>query len=126
MTDVDSIPVFIKRTVEQGAPLNGIVHAAGTQTTMALRAVDSSAIDKVMKTNVYAVLMLALGVNQRNCAATPASLVIVSSIMGVVGGPALSVYSSSKAALTGLVKSLSLELAPWIRVNCICPAFVRR
>ena len=125
LTDADSIPALIKRIVEQGGPFNGIVHAAGIQTTMALRAVDSAVIDKVMRTNVYSALMLARGLNQRNCADTPASLVIISSIMGLVGRPTLSVYSASKAAVAGMVKSLALELAPRIRVNCISPAFVR-
>ena len=52
-------------------------------------------------------------------------MVFVSSIAGLVGKPAISLYSASKAALSGLSKSLALELAPdRIRVNCVAPAFV--
>ena len=56
-----------------------------------------------------------------------ASIVIISSISGVTKGSAGHVlYSSSKAALIGLVKSLSLELSRrGIRINCICPGLIQ-
>jgi NAD(P)-dependent dehydrogenase (short-subunit alcohol dehydrogenase family) len=45
--------------------------------------------------------------------------------MGLAGKRDLSVYSASKAALSGMARSLAVELAPErIRVNCIAPAFV--
>lgn len=55
-----------------------------------------------------------------------ASIVIISSISGVSKGtPGHVLYSSSKAALIGLVKSLSLELSRRnIRINCISPGLI--
>lgn len=54
-----------------------------------------------------------------------ASIVIVSSITGIVGAPGLSAYAASKGALLTLSRTLALELAPrQIRVNCVCPASV--
>ena len=55
-----------------------------------------------------------------------ASIVFISSINGVtVGSIGSSVYSATKAAITGLSKSLALEMAVYgIRVNCICPGII--
>lgn len=55
-----------------------------------------------------------------------ASIVFISSINGVtVGSIGSCIYSSVKAALTGLSKSLALEMSVYgIRVNCICPGII--
>lgn len=50
------------------------------------------------------------------------SIVVTSSVAGVVGSPGLSPYVTSKHAVMGLVKSAALELAPMkIRVNTVNP-----
>ena len=52
-------------------------------------------------------------------------LVVVSSILARIAVPAYSGYSSSKAGLLGLVRSLAAELAPEnVHVNAICPGWV--
>lgn len=53
------------------------------------------------------------------------SIVIVSSMTGLVGQPRGAAYDASKGALISMTRSLSLELAPeGVRVNCVCPAGV--
>ena len=56
-----------------------------------------------------------------------ASIVLISSISGITkGSPGHVLYSSSKAALIGLVKSLSLEFSKRkIRINCISPGLIQ-
>lgn len=55
------------------------------------------------------------------------SIVITSSVTGdLVADPGETAYALSKSALVGLTKSLAVELAPFqIRVNAICPGYVR-
>jgi 3-oxoacyl-[acyl-carrier protein] reductase len=49
----------------------------------------------------------------------------MSSIIGVVGNEGQTLYGGSKAAVIGITKSLSKELAPQnIRVNAIAPGFI--
>ena len=46
--------------------------------------------------------------------------------MGLVGGQERSVYCASKFAVEGFTKAMAIELGPkGIRVNTICPTFIR-
>jgi NAD(P)-dependent dehydrogenase (short-subunit alcohol dehydrogenase family) len=70
--------------------------------------------------------MLAKGVAQKKCFGTPCSIVFMSSVMGIVGRPASSIYSASKGALNAMSTSLAVELArKGIRVNTVCPGQVQ-
>jgi NAD(P)-dependent dehydrogenase (short-subunit alcohol dehydrogenase family) len=56
---------------------------------------------------------------------TKGTIVLVSSMTGLVGQPHGAAYDASKGALIAMTRSLALELAPaGIRVNCVCPAGV--
>lgn len=53
------------------------------------------------------------------------SIINMSSIAGLRGGPGASAYAASKAAVNGLTVALALELAAdKIRVNSICPGWI--
>jgi NAD(P)-dependent dehydrogenase (short-subunit alcohol dehydrogenase family) len=54
------------------------------------------------------------------------SIIVISSIAGLVGSPSLAVYGLSKAADMALVRNLCVEWGPKnIRANCIAPGLVR-
>lgn len=51
-------------------------------------------------------------------------LINVASVGGVVGLPRQHPYVASKHGLVGLTKSLALDWAPDVRVNCLAPGYV--
>ena len=54
------------------------------------------------------------------------SIILVSSQMGHVGGVDRSVYSASKHAVEGMVKSMAIEWGPHaVRINSIAPTFIQ-
>lgn len=54
------------------------------------------------------------------------SIITISSQMGHVGGVDRTVYAASKHAVEGMTKSMAIEWGPHhIRVNTICPTFIR-
>ncbi len=125
LNDTDSIPAKLRAIAKESGALHGVVHCAGIQRTRPLRALESSDMEEVMRVNVTAGLLLAKGFRQKGVCGAGGSIVFVSSVMGIVGNAALSVYSASKGALISMTRSLALELArEGIRVNCVAPAFV--
>jgi NAD(P)-dependent dehydrogenase (short-subunit alcohol dehydrogenase family) len=54
------------------------------------------------------------------------SIVIVSSVAGVLAGPEMAGYVTAKHALIGLTRSLAIDYGPkGVRVNALCPGWVR-
>lgn len=54
------------------------------------------------------------------------SIVIVSSIAALASGPRMAGYSTAKAGLLGLMRSLAVDYGPsGVRVNAVCPGWVR-
>ena len=76
--------------------------------------------DDLMGTNALAPFLLtqALSENVTNC------VVNIADIHGIKPLKNHIVYSTTKAALVMLTKSLALELAPRVRVNAICPGAI--
>ena len=126
LTDVDGIPSWMKGIAGEHGPLSGVVHCAGIQQTIPLRALTEQSMESVFRINVKSGLALARGFRQRGVYEQRSSIVYISSVMGVVGASGRSVYSASKGAITGMTRSLAMELvAQGIRVNCVVPGLVR-
>ena len=52
------------------------------------------------------------------------NIVNVASDAGLIGEKGLSVYCASKGGVVNLTRAMALELAPAVRVNCVCPGYV--
>ncbi|MGW4424780.1 SDR family oxidoreductase [Streptosporangium sp. NPDC004631] len=52
------------------------------------------------------------------------SILNTASVAGLFPRPQSSIYAASKAAVITMTKALSIELAPAIRVNCVCPSTI--
>ncbi|QBX99576.1 glucose 1-dehydrogenase [Rhodophyticola sp. CCM32] len=81
--------------------------------------------DRVMDVNLRAAYFLAVGAAHA-MQDRGGSIIQISSQMGHVGGPDRGVYCASKHAVEGMTKAMAIEWGPKnIRVNTICPTFVR-
>ena len=52
------------------------------------------------------------------------NIVNIASDAGLKGLKHDAVYCASKAAVVNMTRSMALELAPQVRVNCVCPGYV--
>lgn len=105
--------------------LDGIVHCAGIGDRTLLKMVREKDIDRVMKANFYAPVLLQRALLKKKKVKTEASIVFIASRAPFAPTVGNGIYAASKGALIAYAKVLGLELAPQkIRVNCIAPAMV--
>lgn len=84
------------------------------------------AYDKVMNSNVRSNFWLCNMVLPQMAQRGGGSVIIISSIAGLIGSTTLGVYGLSKAADMALARNLCVEWGPKnIRANCIAPGLVR-
>lgn len=118
--------IAIQSAMSQIGKMHGVIHAAGISTTLPLRSTTSSKLDNYFKTNVYGSIQLTqLLTKPIYLSEEGASIVFITSVMGVVGEVGKTIYGLTKGALVSGSKSIALELAPKkIRVNCVSPGVV--
>lgn len=103
--------------------LDVLVTAAGICPHLPLDAVDEAAWDAVLDTNLkgtFFTIRAALPALR----ASGGNVVTIGSDAGLMGEAGLSVYCASKGGVVNLTRALALDLAPRVRVNCVCPGYV--
>lgn len=89
-----------------------------------LEGMRSEAFRNILDTNVVAAFQMIRAVAPHLAESGAGSVVNVSSASGIDGMGSSIAYAASKAALNVMTFSLARALAPAIRVNAICPAFI--
>lgn len=105
--------------------LDGLVLCAGLNQTLPLGFQTRKKVDNIFNINFFSQVELLRLIIKKKLLSEGASVVALSSIGGTsVFTPGASAYGASKAALLSWMKTAARELAPRIRVNCICPGQV--
>lgn len=115
---------FIDRCMDRFGRLDILFANAGTEGTVApLTQLSEQTFDEVLGVNVKGPwLGMKHAVPRMVETGSGGSIVVTSSVAGLIGSPGLGAYIASKHALLGLVKTGALELGPQgIRVNAVCP-----
>lgn len=116
----------IDRVVAEAGTVNGVVHAAGMARLAPFRMISRAQLDEQFAANTYAPMLLTKGLLARKRIAANGSIVFVSAIASHMGPVATGVYSATKGALLGAMRSLALEVSKQgIRANCVAPNYVR-
>lgn len=113
-------------SLEDGGPLDGLLHAAGQIKLVPFQFQQEAEIRALMEVNYFAPVQLVHALLKGKKLRKGGSVVLVSSITGSHGGTGGgTIYGSSKGALEGLVRSLAVELGrSKIRVNTIAPGII--
>lgn len=126
LTDFDGLKKEVKEIVSEVGPVDGLVNCAGISTTLPLKLMDAQKMDEFFHTNVFSAIELTRYFCQMgNVRKEGASIIFLSSIMGIAGDNGKSLYSMTKGALLSAVRSLACEYAQRkIRFNAISPGAI--
>ena len=103
--------------------LDVLVNSAGVGTGGRIEDFDEAAWDEMLDINLKGTFfcirsaLLALRASKGN-------IVNLASDAGLIGELNLTVYCASKGGVVNMTRAMALELAPDIRVNCVCPGYV--
>lgn len=121
VSDAENVSTAISETWDALGGIDYLVHAAGIVTPAPLEALSAEIWHQHININLNGAFYV-----MRECALRMrdqgrGSIVAIASDLSFKGMANFSHYCASKAGLAGLSKSLALELAPHVRVNCVCP-----
>ena len=117
--------IQLENLVSKIDKIDGIVHSAGISNSVISKFINSDIIYEMMDINFRAPVLLTSLLLRNKKINKEASLIFMSSIATIYPVIGSALYTSSKSALEGFVKTLSLEIAPKkMRANCLLPSFV--
>ncbi|QEK39141.1 SDR family NAD(P)-dependent oxidoreductase [Candidatus Nesciobacter abundans] len=125
LTSYDDLKKMFSEAVKCMGGVDILVHSAGFAQDRLYPAVTNESWQKQMDVNlnsVFQLTQLALSKMRRN---GWGRVISMSSVVGCTGNIGQVAYSTSKAALLGMTKTLAREVAKSnITVNAICPGFI--
>jgi 3-oxoacyl-[acyl-carrier protein] reductase len=125
VTNPDSVRDAFQTLFKQTKKLDILVANAGVLDDALIGMVTKSQVENTFNANTFGVIYCAQYASRLMARHKSGSIINMTSIMGTNGNVGQTVYSGSKAAVVGITKSLSKELAPQnIRVNAIAPGFI--
>jgi NAD(P)-dependent dehydrogenase (short-subunit alcohol dehydrogenase family) len=110
----------IAATLDRLGGLDVLVNNAGVYVIRSVEETDEALWDEILDVGLKSAFFCSR-------AALPAlkdgmgAIVNVSSSAGLMGFAGIAAYCAAKAGLVNLTRALALELAPDVRVNCVCP-----
>lgn len=125
IADPDQAGRLVERSLDHFPHLDTLVNNAGMYPRATIDAVDPADFERVVKVNAQGAFNVTKPLVPHLRERGGGRIVNLSSILGMRGSKHGTHYSSSKAAVLGLTKSLARELADaGVLVNAICPGAI--
>ena len=125
LADLHAIGSLVKALRQELGAFYGLVNNAAFGISGILTNLSDDAIEQAVRLNVVSPLTLTKYVVRSMMGGHGGRIVNVASIVGGTGYSGLSVYSATKASLTGFTRSLAREVGPLdITVNAVAPGFL--
>jgi 3-oxoacyl-[acyl-carrier protein] reductase len=125
LEEIAGIPALVKGLRKEFGAIYGLVNNAGIGTAGLLATMPDAAIERLVRLNTVAPIIMAKYVVRSMMTDGGGRIVNVSSIVSSTGFKALTVYGATKSSLIGFTRSLAREVGPLgINVNAVAPGFI--
>jgi 3-oxoacyl-[acyl-carrier protein] reductase len=125
VANADEAGGLVKTTVDQLGGLDILVNNAGITRDGLLMRMSDDDIDRVLDVNLKGAMYFVRALARPLMKAGGASIVNLTSVVGITGNGGQSNYAASKAGLIGFTKSIAKELGGRnVRCNAVAPGFV--
>ena len=125
VTDSASIDAAFTQIEAELGPVEVVVANAGITRDMLLMRMEESDFTDVIDTNLTGAFRVVKRASKGMLKAKFGRIILVSSVVGLLGGAGQANYSASKAGLVGFARSITRELgARNITANVVAPGFI--
>ena len=107
-----------------GQPVYALVHLAGLFEPDPFDPAEQDVWDRAIQVNLKSAYDMAVAFDQAREQGVEGRLVFTTSIAAGRGSPEYAAYSTAKAGLHGLVRSLAKKLSPDVLVNAVAPGII--
>jgi hypothetical protein len=126
LTDAAQLRAVEDRCRDRDAPIDVLVNNAGVGSFGDFHALDLESEVREIQLNVVALVRLTHAAAEQMAARGRGGILNVSSLAGFQPGPAMAVYSATKAFVTSFTEAVHEELkGSGIAVTVLCPGFTR-
>lgn len=125
VSDEESVNASFKQVVDEAGRIDILVNNAGITRDGLMLRMKTSDWDAVINTNLRGAFLCSKAVTRTMMSQRSGAIINVGSVVGIIGNAGQANYSSSKAGMIGLTKSLAKEFGSRnINVNLIAPGYV--
>src|SRR5699024_6620219 len=126
VTDETQVRSAVDHLADHCGGVQVVVACAGISGPFGQRPEDISLADfqQVLAVNVTGTFLLVKHALPQLRRARDAAVVVLGSDSGFVAAPGMLPYNAAKGALVQFTRALSVDLAPEVRVNTVCPSIV--
>lgn len=125
LNNLNGIKDLVSSIVAEVGKIDGFVHAAGIEITKPVKNLtvdDYEAIYKINALSGFEFIHQLSSIKNMN---KGGSIIMISSITGVIGRGGVAAYAASKGALISACRTMAIEFAKkQVRVNCISPGTI--
>ena len=125
VTDAQALERVVAQTVERFGRVDCAIANAGQSIDSLLMRLKPETIDRMLDVNLKSAFYLCGAVTRPMMKQRSGSIVLMTSIVGIMGNAGQAAYAASKAGLIALCKSVAKELGSRnIRVNAVAPGLI--
>lgn len=125
VTDLASLPLVAEQLGSKHGPIGILINNAGINLKKPYAETNDEELLRILQTNVVGANALTHALLPQLRGSGGGSVVFLSSMAALFGIPQVTAYSISKAALTGAVRALAVDLgSDGIRVNAVAPGWI--